>query len=136
MSNYKEQEQPPHFITAQPDVYDRAYGQMEGFPHTRPSTITAGNAMGVGGVRSYIIETFRPPDMGDSLFIQITGPEGLQRIHLPAKVTAVIARQSNAMQVAADERARKARSVAGKARAAADKAAGIQPGFMRGKKTA
>jgi|TARA_R110000824_G_scaffold387299_1_gene582525 hypothetical protein len=134
MSNYKEQ--PPHFSTSQPDAYDRAYGQMDGFPHTRPSTITAGDTMGIGGVRSYIVQTFRPPEMEDSLFIQITGSEGLTRIHLPAKVTRVIARQSNAMQVAADERARKARSLAGKARAAADKAAGIQPGFMRGKKTA
>jgi hypothetical protein len=129
MSNYKEQERPPHFSTAQPDAYDRAYGQIEGFPHTRPSTITTGNAMGVGGVRSYIVQTFRPPEMEDSLFIQITGPEGLQRIHLPPEVTRVIARQHNAMT-------EKSRSLAGKVRAAADKAAGIQPGFMRGKKTA
>ena len=118
---------PEHFSTVQPDAYDRAYGQLAGFPHTRPSTIVASNVMGIGGVRSYIVETFRPPEMGDTVFVQITGPEGLQRIHLPAQVTSVIARQRDAMT-------RKSRSRAGKARAEADKAAGIQPGFMRGKK--
>jgi|TARA_R110000787_G_C13306774_1_gene435069 hypothetical protein len=120
-------ERPSHFSIVQPDSYDRAYGQMDGFPKTRPSTITTSNTLGVGGVRSYIVETFRPPEMGDSVFIQITGPEGLVRVNLPAEVTAVIARQRDALT-------HRSRSRAGKARAEADKAAGIQPGFMRGGK--
>lgn len=115
-----------HFAASQPDAYDRAYGQMQGFPHTRPTTITAANVMGVGGVRSYIIETFRAPEMGDTVFVQITGPEGLQRIHLPPDVTTAIARQRDRMTT-------QSRSRAGKARAAADKEAGIMPGFMRKK---
>ena len=115
-----------HFAASQPDAYDRAYGQMQGFPHTRPTTITAANVMGVGGVRSYIIETFRAPECGDTVFVQITGPEGLQRIHLPADVTTAIARQRDRMTTLS-------RSRAGKARAAADKAAGIMPGFLRKK---
>ena len=113
-----------HFVVVQPDAYDRAYGQAEGFPHTRPSTVTVSNTMGVGGVRSYIVQTFRPPEMGDSLFIVITGPDGLQRIHLPAEVTEKIARQRDALNTQSRRRA-------GKARAAADKRAGIVPGFMR-----
>ena len=116
-----------HFMQSQPDAYDRAYGQMQGFPHTRPSTITSSNMMGVGGVRTYIVETFRAPEMGDTVFVQITGPEGLQRIHLPSEVTTVIARQRDVMTT-------KSRSRAGKARAAADKAAGIAPGFLRNKR--
>lgn len=118
-----------HFKAAEPDAYDRAYGQAQGFPHTKPSTITAANVMGIGGVRSYIVETFRLPEVGDTVFVQITGPEGLQRVHLPPSVTTAIARQRDALTT-------KARSRAGKARAAADKAAGIAPGFLRGKRSA
>lgn len=116
-----------HFADASPDAYDRAYGQAQGFPHTKPSTITAANALGIGGVRSYIVETFRLPEVGDSVFIQITGPEGLQRVHLPPTVTQAIARQRDALSTQSRKRA-------GKARAAADKAAGIVPGFMRAKR--
>ena len=115
-----------HFAASQPDAYDRAYGQMQGFPHTRPTTITVANVMGVGGVRSYIIETFRAPEMGDTVFVQIAGPEGLQRIHLPPNVTTAIARHRDRMTT-------QSRSRAGKARAVADKEAGIMPGFMRKK---
>lgn len=123
MSTYDNETQ-PHFRQAEPDAYDRAYGQAQGFPHTRPSTITAANVMGIGGVRSYIIETFRVTEVGDTVFVQITGPEGLQRVHLPPAVTAAIARQRDSLTT-------QSRSRAGKARAAADKAAGIAPGFMR-----
>lgn len=115
-----------HFKAAEPDAYDRAYGQAQGFPHTKPSTITAANVMGIGGVRSYIVETFRMPDVGDTVFVQITGPEGLQRVHLPPTVTAAIARQRDSLTT-------QGRSRAAKARAAADKAAGVVPGFLRKK---
>ena len=123
----RDEQDQKHFKTEQPDAYDRAYGQAQGFPHTKPSTITAANVMGIGGVRSYIVQTFRLPDVGDTVFVQITGPEGLQRVHLPPSVSTAIARQRDSLTT-------KARSRAGKARAAADKAAGIDPGFMRHKK--
>lgn len=116
-----------HFRQAEPDAYDRAYGQAQGFPHTKPSTITAANVMGIGGVRSYIVETFRLPEIGDAVFVQITGPEGLQRVHLPPSVSNAIARQRDALST-------QSRRAAGKARAAADKAAGKVPGFLRDKK--
>ena len=38
-----------HFSQGQPDAFDRAYGQAQGFPHTRESTVTAANVMGIGG---------------------------------------------------------------------------------------
>lgn len=121
-----------HFSQTQPDAYDRSYGQMEGFPHTRPSIVTAANVMGVGGVRRYMVQTFRPPDETgprDTLFVEITGPEGLQRITLPPAVTKVIARQRDSLS---DQ----ARSRGATRRAEADKAAGIAPGFLRHKRSA
>jgi hypothetical protein len=117
----------PHFRTDQPDAFDRAYGQAQGFPHTRESTITAANVLGIGGVRQYIVQTFRVPEVGDTVFITITGPEGFDRVHLPAKVTNAIASQREALN-------RQSRSRAGRARAAADKAAGKVPGFLRKKR--
>lgn len=116
-----------HFQSGQPDAYDRAYGQMQGFAHTRPATIIQSQVMGIGGVRSYMVETFRVPEMGDTVFVQITGPEGLQRVHLPPSVTNAIARQRDALST-------QSRVKAGRARAAADKAAGKVPGFLRHKK--
>jgi hypothetical protein len=115
-----------HFASGQPDAFDRAYGQAQGFPHTRESTVTAANVMGIGGVRQYIVQTFRVPEAGDMVFVTISGPEGLTRIHLPTKVSAVIASQREALTT-------KSRVNAGRARAAADKAAGKVPGFLRGK---
>jgi hypothetical protein len=116
-----------HFRQDQPDAFDRAYGQAQGFPHTRESTITAANVLGIGGVRQYIVQTFRVPEVGDTVFITITGPEGLTRVHLPPKVTAAIASQRDALST-------QSRVRAGRARAAADKAAGKVPGFMRRKR--
>lgn len=116
-----------HFAAGQPDAFDRAYGQAQGFPHTRESTVTAANVMGIGGVRQYIVQTFRIPEVGDAVFVTITGPEGLTRVHLPAKVAGVIASQREALSTLSRRRA-------GRARAAADKAAGIKPGFHRAKK--
>lgn len=115
-----------HFKTAEPDAYDRAYGQAQGFPHTRPSTIRAAGLLGVGGVRSYIVETFRVPEIGDTVFVEISGPEGLQRVHLPPSVTSAIARQRDSLSTQARKRG-------ARTRAQADKAAGIVPGFMRSK---
>jgi hypothetical protein len=117
----------PHFRADQPDAFDRAYGQAHGFPHTRETTITASNVLGIGGVRQYIVQTFRVPEVGDTVFITITGPEGLLRVHLPPKVANAIASQREALS-------KQSRVRAGRARAAADKAAGKLPGFMRGKK--
>lgn len=118
------QEPGRHFKSAEPDAYDRAYGQAQGFPATRASTITSANALGVGGVRSYIVQTYRVPEMGDTVFVQITGPEGLQRVHLPPAVTAAIARQRDSLTTMARKRA-------AKQRAEADKAAGKRPAFLK-----
>lgn len=123
----KDRPQESHFRNAEPDAFDRAYGQAQGFAHTRESTITAANVLGVGGVRQYIVQTFRVPEHGDSVFVTITGPEGLARVYLPAKVTNAIAAQRDALT-------KQNRRRAGRDRAAADKAAGKVPGFMRKKK--
>jgi hypothetical protein len=98
-----------HFTEHQPDAFDRAYGQAQGFAHAGPSTKTEANLMGIGGVRSYIVETFRVPEVGDIVFVTITGPEGLQRVHLPPSVSTIIARQREALTTKIRSRSAKAR---------------------------
>lgn len=85
-----------HFAAPQADAFDRTYGQAQGFNHTRESVITD-SKLGVGGVRQYTVQTFRVPEQGDQVFIWINGPEGLQRVFLPAKVTAAIAAQRDSL---------------------------------------
>jgi hypothetical protein len=103
-----------HFTEHQPDAFDRAYGQAQGFAHAGPSTKTEANLMGIGGVRSYIVETFRVPEVGDIVFVTITGPEGLQRVHLPPSVSTIIARQREALTTKIRSRSAKARYQADK----------------------
>lgn len=82
-----------HFQEAHADAFDRAYGQATGFQHSRETVVTDVGVLGVGGVRQYTVQTFRIPEQGDQVFVWINGPEGLQRVMLPAKVTNAIALQ-------------------------------------------
>lgn len=111
-----------HFQTTQPTAYDRAYLVASGFLATRETTVTVPTI--AHGVATYTIQTFRKPEAGDDIFIIIAGPEGLQRIHLPARVANAIAAQREALTA-------RSRSRAAKDRADKDKAAGVVPGFMR-----
>lgn len=78
--------------------------------------------------QTFIIQTLRAPAAdavgGDFIFVEYIGTEGSTRIVLPPGVADVIARQRDALTT-------KNRKRAAKERAAADKAAGIAPGFMR-----
>lgn len=115
-----------HFAQGQADGYDRAYGQMTGFPHTAPASLAVGNFMGVGGVRNYTVQSFRVPEVGDTVFIIVAGPEGLQRVHLPPEVARLVLRQHDSLSTQSRKRS-------AKARAARDKQAGVVPGFRRKK---
>jgi hypothetical protein len=113
-----------------PDEFDRLRGNLDGLPdvvHTSPSTITVVPVLGVGGSRTFIVQTFRQRDQGDTTFVQVISSGGSLRLVLPPSITDAIARQRDALST-------KSRVKAGKARAAADKAAGKVPGFMRGRR--
>jgi hypothetical protein len=86
-----------HFSEGGADAFDRAYGQALGFAHTRESVVTDVGVLGVGGVRQYTVQTFRVPEAGDQVFIWINGPEGVQRVFLPAKVSNAIASQRDSI---------------------------------------
>lgn len=124
-----------------PDEFDRLLGNLTGLPgvtSTRESTITVTPPLGIGGSRTFIVQTYRQRDempvgatavvpARDTIFLQCIGRDVSFRVALPAEIANAIARQRDAL-------ATKSRVKAGKARAARDKAEGKVPGFMRGKR--
>jgi hypothetical protein len=113
-----------------PDEFDRLRGNLDGLPdvlHTAPSTINVVPVMGVGGSRTFIVQTFRQREQGDTAFVQVIGADGSLRLVLPPSITDAIARQRDALTD-------KSRSKAGRERAARDKEAGKVPGFARAKR--
>jgi hypothetical protein len=121
-----------------PDDFDRLLGTITGIPgvtSTRESTVTDTPPLGVGGSRTFIVQTYRQRDLNsekptparDTIFLQCIGTNGKSfRIALPAGVADVISRQRDALTD-------KSRSATAKRLAAERKAAGILPGFMKNK---
>lgn len=108
--------------------FDRIRGGLHNVAtFTKPSTVQ--NIQTITGTsETFIIETCRFEDQGDTIFIQrIDENQQAVRIALPPRVADVIAYQRDSLST-------KRRRAAGKARAAADKEKGILPGFMRTKK--
>lgn len=111
------------------DNFDRLMGSLHGLPDgacTDPSTIQVVPTLGVGGVETFIVQTYRQRDIGDNIFLQHISPSGTTRLVIPPKVADAIARQRDRLTT-------KVRSKAGKRTADARKAAGILPGFMKGR---
>ena len=111
---------------AMPDEYDRIYGSLDGLPdvtRTKASTVIQTPPLGVGGSRTFIVQTARQRDVGDTIFVQTVGPDGGRRIVLGPDVAAAIARQRDSLTTMV---ARKH----GKRLAAERKAAGIAPAFL------
>lgn len=90
----------------------------------KPSTIQVQDF--TGRAETFVVTTARYEDKGDYIFIE-RSDEMLVRICLPPKVADLIARQRESLTT-------RRRRIAGQKRAAENKAAGILPGFMRGKK--
>lgn len=83
-----------------PDEYDRLFGSLDGLPdvtRTKRSTITVTPPLGVGGSRTFILETVRQRDVGDIVFLQMVGAGGSLRLALLPGVTDAIARQREAV---------------------------------------
>lgn len=110
------------------DLFDRTLRSFDGLPDvvkTRASTVRASSKV-LELTQTFIIQTFRQKEEGDTIFIEYIGREGSLRLALPPIVADTIARQYDALSG-------KSRSRAGKIRAEADKLAGVKPGFMRDK---
>ena len=110
------------------EIFDRMLGSLYGLPEvvsTKPSTITAATPM-TGQLQTFIVQTYRQREAGDTIFVQCVTEEGTIRIALPPRVADSIARQRDAL-------AAKSRSRAAKSIAQARKERGELPGFMKNK---
>jgi hypothetical protein len=104
--------------------YDRQRGALEGVARfTKPSTVKTVETI-TGRAETFIVESARHDELGTFVFIEALDESGVIRLALPPRVVAAITRQQDALTA-------KSRSVAAKTLAAARKAAGVVPGFMR-----
>lgn len=117
-----------------PDLFDRMLAGLIGRPDvvsTKPSTRQAVPPLGIGGVSTYIVRTFRVQEDGvasqDMIFLECYDGRGQVRLCLPPAVADIIARQREALTG-------KTRTKAARRVAADRKARGEQPAFLKGKK--
>jgi hypothetical protein len=109
-----------------PDTFDRLIGALHGLPDvvtTKPSTIRTLVPL-LGSAQTFIVQTYRQRDQGDTIFLECVHGDGSFRLAIPPKVAEAIARQHDALTD-------KARSKAAKAAAQERKDRGEQPAFLR-----
>lgn len=108
------------------DKFDRLLGALVDLPDvtcTKPSTVVTVNPL-IGEGQTFIIQTFRQREVGDTIFLQYAAAEGLVRVAIPPAAAEAIARQRDALTV-------KVRKRIGRDSAAARKARGEQPAFLK-----
>lgn len=108
------------------DEFDATVRRFDGLPDvikTSERTIRTKTKV-LERTETFILQTIRQKDEGDTILIEFIGAEGSLRIALPPRVAAAIASQR-------DQLATKSRSKVASAAAADRKARGIAPGFMR-----
>lgn len=78
------------------DLFNRIIGGLSGRPdvvEAKATTVRAVHAL-VGDTETYIVQTFRDKEAGETVFIEHVSATGTVRVVLPPDVTEVIARQS------------------------------------------
>jgi hypothetical protein len=110
-------------------IFDTIVRSLHGIPDvtsTKASTLRTVTPI-LELAQTWIVQTYRHRERGDTILIEYIGAEGSIRLALPADVANCIARQRDALTA-------KSRSRAARAEPRRPKAAGIQPGFLKGKK--
>jgi len=81
------------------DDFDRMMGSLDGLPdavRTKPTTLLATSPL-VGSAQTFIVQTVRRRDQGDTIFLQYVDRNGSQRIVIPSNVADTIARQRESL---------------------------------------
>lgn len=113
------------------DTFDRVIGSLDGLPdtrHTRPTTVTTVHPL-IGASQTFVVQTYRQHEQGDTIFVQYIDTEGGHRIVIPPRVADAIARQRDSLT-------KMSRRAAGRATAEARAARGESPAFLRPRKAA
>lgn len=104
------------------DSFDRSIRAIHDLPDvikTAPSTRRVVHPV-LGVSQTFIVQTYRQRERGDTIFIEYSGAEGNFRVALPPEVALTIARQRDALTD-------KSRSRAARSQAEERKALGIEP---------
>src|SRR5438309_10062924 len=99
-------------VTVMPDLFDRQIGALHGIPDvlsTKSSVVNTVTPV-VGDSQTFTIQTYRLPEIGDTIFLQCVNKNGTIRIALPAPVANAIARQRGALS--SRSRSKRAKAVA------------------------
>ena len=110
------------------DKFDRMMGALANLPdvaHGKPSTVVAVSPL-IGEAQTFVIQTFRQREIGDTIFLQYMDGEQHIRLAIPPAAADAIVRQRDALTT-------KVRRKIGKDSAAARKARGELPAFMQPK---
>jgi len=103
--------------------YDRVRGGLEGVAlFTKPSTVKNTQII-TGKSETFVIETARHAELGDTIFVECMDDAGVTRLALPPKVANAIASQRESLTS-------RRRSILSKENARARKERGELPGFM------
>lgn len=108
------------------DVFDLAIGSLHGIPdveHARPTTLRAVMPI-VGNTETFIIQTYRHRENGDTIFVEHVSAKGTVRMVLPPKVAELIARQRDALS-------KRIRSSSAKEVMAQRMRSGFKPNFQK-----
>jgi hypothetical protein len=108
------------------DTFDRLIGLLHGLPDvisTKPSTIRTLVPL-IGMAQTFIVQTYRQTDQGDTIFLECVSGSGSLRLAIPPKVAEAIARQRDALTD-------KSRSKAAKRVAGERKERGERPAFLK-----
>jgi hypothetical protein len=115
------------------DPFDHTLAALIGRPDvvsTKPSTKQIVPPLGIGGVATFNVRTFRELVDGqasrDAIFLECYDAKGATRLMLPPEVADVIARQREALTA-------KSKSRASRKTAADRKARGEAPAFLKGR---
>jgi hypothetical protein len=111
------------------DKFDRMMGALANLPdvtHTKPSTVAVVSPL-IGEAQTFILQTYRQREIGDTIFLQYVDAEKSVRIAIPPAAADAIARQRDALTT-------KVRKRVAKEQAEARKARGEVPGFLKLKK--
>jgi hypothetical protein len=91
------------------EIFDRLIGALHGLPDVVASKASTIRTMlpVIGASQTYIVQTYRQKEQGDTIFVESVSAEGTFRIALPPKVAEVIARQREALTDKARSKAAK-----------------------------
>jgi hypothetical protein len=81
-----------------PDHFDRKRAELHGLPdisETRPSITRVTDVLGI--TQTFIVQTLRQAEVGDTVFLECFGRGTQVRLVLPPRVTAALARQRDAL---------------------------------------